>query len=230
MPAVKRHIEFDLELRENPYNGLYIALEGTEGSGKTTQVERLKDYFESKGREVITTREPRKEGIIGELVHKILLGDLKLEPVAFQYLFSADRMLNHADVVEPALKDGKIVLSDRSFWSAVVYGVLDKGEEYNVENVDRLLVAQSVLSFYHQFIVPDFTFYLRIPVEISLERLKNERKQAKEIYEDESKIKRTINGYDELFDEFKDVITEVDGTKNIEEVTTQIIEKVGDRV
>jgi dTMP kinase len=230
MPNIKRHIEFDLELRKNPYKGCYVALEGTEGSGKTTQVEILKDYFESKGREVVTTREPRKEGIIGDMVHEVLLGDLKLNPVAFQYLFSADRMLNHADVVEPALKDGKVVISDRSFWSAIVYGVLDKEQEYSKSNVDRLLVAQSVLSFYHQFIVPDFTFYLKIPLEVSVQRIKNERKQAKEIYEDKDKIKKVINGYEELFTEFKDVIIEVDGTKSIDKVTGEIVKKVGDRI
>jgi len=226
MANIKRHIEFDLEFKKNPYRGKYIVLEGTEGCGKTTQVEKLKEYFESKGQVVVTTREPRREGLIGDMVHQILRGDLKMNPVAFQYLFSADRMLNHVDVVEPALEEGKIVISDRSFWSAVVYGVLDKEQEYNMENVDRLLVTQSVLSFYHQFIVPDYTFYLRVPLDVSLERLKNERKQAKEIYESEKKIKRIINGYDELFHEFKDVITELDGTKSIEEVSEEIISEI----
>lgn len=227
---MKKHIEFDLEFRKNPYDGCYLVLEGTEGSGKTTQVQRLKKYFESKGREVILTREPRKEGIIGDLVHQILLGDLKMNPVAFQYLFSVDRMLNHTDVVEPALKEGKVVISDRSFWSAVVYGVLDKEQEYSKQNVDRLMVAQSILSFYHQFIIPDFTFYLKIPLEVSLERLKNERKQAQEIYEDKNKIKRLIDGYDELVKDFEGEIIEIDGTKDVDAVTDEIIGKIGDRV
>ncbi|MBI4097494.1 MAG: dTMP kinase, partial [Candidatus Levybacteria bacterium] len=193
---MKYHIEFDLELKRNPYKGLYIALEGTEACGKTTQVEKLKEYFSSIGREVITTREPRKEGIVGDLVHQILLGKKDFPAKALQYLFTTDRVLNHEEVVLPALKTGKVVISDRVFWSGIVYGILDRmGEDYDTNAEDYLLIAHSILSFYHQFIAPDYTFYLKIPLDISLKRLANERKQSKEIYEDKEKIRKVIEGY-----------------------------------
>jgi len=222
---MKYHIEFDLALRENPYPGLYIALEGTEASGKSTQVKILEDYFKGKGREVVLTREPRKEGLIGDMVHKILLGELELNPIAFQYLFSADRMLNHADVIEPALKQGKVVISDRCFWSAVVYGILDKSEGVSKQSVDRLLVAQSILSFYHQFIAPDLLFYLRIPLSTSLSRL-GTKTEAKEIYESEDKIRKVIKGYDFLLENFKDDIIEIDGNESIDMVTKNMIKRI----
>jgi dTMP kinase len=223
---MKHHIEFDLELRKNPYSGLYIVLEGTEASGKSTQVKKLAKYFEEQGREVILTREPRKEGIIGDMVHRILLGDLKLNPVAFQYLFSADRMLNHSDVIEPALKEGKVVISDRNFWSAVVYGILDRSEkDFNKTSMDQLLVAQSILSFYHQFIVPDITFYLKIPLDVSLKRLGG-KSEAKEIYEDEDKIRTIIEGYDFVAKNFTDEITPIDGTQSIEQVTKDMVKSI----
>ncbi len=221
---MKYHIEFDLELKRNPYPGLYIALEGTEASGKTTQVQKLKEYFESKGREVVVTREPRKEGLIGDIVHQVLNGELKMDSLAFQYLFTTDRVLNHREVIVPALKEGKMVISDRSFWSALVYGVLDKLEgEYKKESIDQLLVAQSVLSFYHQFIVPDLTVFLRIPLDISLKRLQNERKQDKEIYEDKEKIEKIISGYEFVFGNFENDVTIIDGSKDMESVTSEII-------
>ncbi len=221
---MKYKINFEMELKKNPFKGLYIALEGTEASGKTTQVQELRKYFESKGREVVTTREPRKKGTIGDLVHKILLGETKFPALALQYLFTTDRVLNHEEIIKPALEAGKIVISDRCFWSAIVYGVLDRmGDKYDVKTEDYLLVAHSILSFYHQFIIPDFTFYLHIPLEISMERLKNERKQAKEIYEDEYKIRKVIEGYDGLFRRFKKEVTFVDGTKSIPEVTRQMV-------
>lgn len=224
---MKYHVEFDLELRKNPYKGLYIGLEGTEASGKTTQVGELKKYFESKGKVVVTTREPRKEGIIGDLVHQILLGKKKIPEKAFQYLFTADRVLNHEEVVEPALREGKVVLSDRVFWSGIVYGILDRmGEDYDVKSADYLLIAHSILSFYHQFIIPDFTFYLKIPLGVSLKRLENERKQAKEIYEDSEKIRKVIEGYDIIFERFKEAIIVIDGEKSIEQVTAQMIKKI----
>jgi dTMP kinase len=220
---MKYKIDFEIDLKRNSYKGLYLALEGTEASGKTTQVKELAKYFESKGKKVVNTREPRKEGLIGDLVHQILNGKIKMNPVGFQYLFAADRVLNHEDIVIPALKRGDIVISDRSFWSALVYGILDKSEEYSKGRIDELVVAYSILSFYHQFIVPDFTFYLKIPLAVSLGRLKNERNQAKEIYEEKEKIERVIKGYDFIFDQFKKEISVIDGTRSIKEVTSSMV-------
>src|SRR3989338_1520735 len=116
---MRYHLEFDIDLRRNEEKGLYIALEGIDGSGKTTQAQKLKKYFESKGKDVVTTREPRKEGVIGELVHQILLGDRKFSPKAFQYLFTTDRVLNQEEIVLPALDRGAVVISDRTFWSGI---------------------------------------------------------------------------------------------------------------
>ena len=75
---MRYHLEFDIDLRRNEEKGLYIALEGIDGSGKTTQAELLTKYFEGKGKEVIRTREPRKEGIIGDLIHEVLKGQKKI--------------------------------------------------------------------------------------------------------------------------------------------------------
>lgn len=224
---MKYKVEFDLELNKNPYKGTYIALEGTEGSGKTTQVARLREYFESLGKEVVVTREPRKEGVIGDLVHQTLTGKKDFPSLALQYLFTTDRVLNHAEVVDPALKARKVVISDRVFWSGIVYGILDRmKKDYDTKSADYLLIAHSILSFYHQFIVPDYTFYLRIPLDVSLARLKNERKQEKEIYEDKDKIKKIIEGYDSLFERFKDQIITIDGTRDLGKVTQSIVSQI----
>jgi len=223
---MKRRIQFELELRKNPYRGKYIALEGTEAAGKTTQAKALEGYFKNQGKTVLLTHEPRKEGLIGDLVHKVLKGEVSANAVGLQYLFATDRALHQEELVVPALKRGEIVITDRCFWSAVVYGILDKSEEYSKGNVDQLLVAYSILSLYHQFISPDYTFYLKIPLDVSIARLTNERKQAKEIYEEENKIKKIIEGYDFLASRFASEITIVDGTREIEEVTKEIISKL----
>lgn len=223
----KYHISFDLELRRNPYEGLYIALEGIDGSGKTTQVEKLIENYQSQGKEIVRTREPRKEGIIGGLVHEILKGERKMSSRALQYLFSTDRVLHHEEVIEPALKEGKIVVSDRSFWSAVVYGILDKSEEYGFESANQILVAHSILSMYHQFIVPDFTFFLNVSLPTSLLRIEEKHKQSpKEMYEVKEKVEKVIKGYDWLLENFGDEITKIDGEQSIDDVTKEILEKV----
>src|ERR1041385_3613736 len=111
---MRYHVEFDLELKKNPYPGKYIALEGIEGSGKTLQTELLAKELQNKGLPVLITKEPTREGPIGELVHKILLSEVKVDPGAIQYLFAADRSVHQEEVVIPALKEGKFVISDRS--------------------------------------------------------------------------------------------------------------------
>ena len=220
---MKYHLDFDIDFRRNPYNGRYIVLEGIDGSGKTTQIDRLYDYFKKQGKEVVRTREPRKdEGLIGELIQKILNGKTKVPSVAIQYLFSADRGMHHAELIEPSLKEGKIVISDRCFWSAVPYGVLDLEQDFDDNTAKYILVSQSILSMYHQFITPDITIYLDIPVERAMERLDNQD-HAKEIYEEEKKILKAKEGYDWLLKEFPEEFKVIDGTKSVEEVTTEIL-------
>lgn len=219
-------VNFNIDLARNPYDGRYIALEGVDGSGKTTQAKKLTEYFESKGRSVIAVREPRKEGYVGSLIQKALYGEIKLSAVAMQYLFSADRSLHHEEVIMPSLKNGNIVISDRCFWSAVVYGILDKtGGKYNNSDLNAFLIAQSILSMYHQFIVPDYTFYLKIPIGTAMERIKQEHKK-REIYEEAAKLEKVINGYDWLAKKFSKEITVINGANGVREVTEEIVNKL----
>lgn len=221
------HISFDLELRKNPYSGLYIALEGIDGSGKTTQAQRLAGYFQNLGQPVLLTREPSDRGEIADLIRRILKEDVKIPLAGLQYLFSADRVYHHETVTTPALKEGKIVISDRVFWSAIPYGILDRADgQYDLDEAKMLLISQSILSMYHQFIVPDHTFYLRISPEEAMRRLKKEKKPVKEIYEDETKLQKTIQGYEWLVQKFPEAITVVEGEQPIEKVTREILRKL----
>lgn len=223
---MKYHVEFDIDLKRNPYKGLYIALEGIDGSGKTTQVLRLAEYFRSKGKSVVQTREPRKEGLIGDIVQQVLTGKLKMSPIALQYLFSTDRVLHHEETIIPSLKAGKIVISDRCFWSAIVYGILDRTQgEYVYKNVEFLLIAHSLLSMYHRFIVPDYTFDLKISLDTALSRIRK-KDDIKEIYEDKEKLKRLIKGYDWLSTKFAKEIMVINGEGSVEKVTRMIVSKI----
>ncbi len=225
---MKYHLDFDIDLKRNPHPGKYIVLEGVDGSGKTTQVEKLRAHFEHMGKKVIAVREPRKEGLIGDIVQKALYGKVTLPAVAMQYLFSADRSMHHETVIEPALKVGTIVISDRCFWSAVVYGILDKtGGKYNKgeQDLNAFLIAQSILSMYHQFIVPDCTFYLKVTLQTALSRIEKEEKK-KEIYEEEGKLAKIIEGYDWLVTKFPTEFVIVNGERPVKEVTEEIIGEI----
>jgi len=222
---MKYHIEIETELKRNPHKGLYIALEGIDGSGKTTQVERLKTYFGDRGREVVLTREPRKVGIVAEMNAKVLEGSLDLPREAFQYLFTIDRLLNHRDVVIPALKRGAVVLSDRCFWSAVAYGVWDMGSKYREDTAKRVMVAQGILSMQLQFTAPDLTFYLSLLTKSASKRLQATDKK-KEIYEKDEILEVVCETYEWLLKEFPDEFNVINAEQNIEQVTESMIQVI----
>jgi len=217
-------VSFDLDLKRNPYRGLYIAIEGIDGCGKTTQVNNLKKLFETQERSVVITSEPRKEeSAIGKLIHSVLDGRVRLPFSSFQDLYSAERVINHETVVIPALKEGKVVLSHRCFWSAVAYGVFDKGEtKYTKENSNVIIVANGILSKYYQFIAPDFTFYLAVSAKTALKRILKMGKR-REIYEEKEKLLRIIAGYDYLLKNFAKEIIMIDGEKTEEKVIGAMI-------
>lgn len=224
---MKYQIKFDLEFRKNPYKGLYIAVEGIDGSGKTTQVEKLIKYFKSKGKPVVATSEPRKsDSVVGELIHKVLLSKIKIPSEALQYLYSADRVINHKTVVEPSLEKGETVISHRCFWSVIPYGVFDKGISVN-ETADTqvLFVAQGLLSMYHQFIVPDLTFYLDISVDAAMKRL-SKMKKVRELYEKKEKLEKVVAGYKWLVKQFPKEITVINAEQSEEAVFAQIIQRI----
>jgi dTMP kinase len=222
---MKYHVEFDVDLRRNPYKGLYIALEGIDGGGKTTQLMRLKNYFEKEGKEVIATREPRKQdGVIGDLIQKILNGNTEIPAVAFQYLFTADREVHHAEVVLPALEEGKVVITDRCFWSAIPYGLLDRKSDVD-DNIGYMLAAQGVLSMYHQFVVPNYTFYLDISLDVAMDRIISSG-EGGEIYEEKGKLEKVKSGYEWLLKEFPKEFVRIDGMKSVAEVTDLIIDNL----
>lgn len=222
---MKYTVNFDIELKKNPYSGLYIALEGIDGSGKTTQAAKLAEYFKSQGREVLNTREPRQDTVVGELVHKILVDKMSVPAVSLQYLFAADRAMHQVQTVAPALEAGKVVISDRNFWSAIPYGLLDKYESNKEENPDQLLSALSILSMYHEFITPDMTFILSVPIETAEERLSGANKVAS-IYEKREKLVKLKKGYELLLQHFPSELSEIDAKQDTESVTGAILSEI----
>lgn len=222
---MKYSVNFDIELKKNPHPGLYIALEGIDGSGKTTQAARLTEYFKKEGKEVLNTHEPRRDTVVGKLVHEILAAKIKVPAVSLQYLFAADRAIHQVEIVEPALAEGKIVISDRNFWSAIPYGLLDKSEGEKEENPDQLLTSLSILSMYHEFIAPDKTFILNIPVEAAEVRLAGADKEAS-IYEKKEKLLKLKKGYEFLVSQFPDNLVSIDAQMSQDAVQQAILDEI----
>jgi len=177
---MKLNVNFDIEFKKNPYPGKFIALEGIDGSGKTTHAQMLCRELQKKGYKAHCTKEPT-DGEIGKFIRRILSGELKVSPVGLQYLFNADRAVHQEEIIE-YLKKGDIVVTDRYFWSSVAYGVSDLGV---ID--DYYFVVYSMLSFYNRFLLPDVTFYLNISAETGTKRISGMDKK-KEIYENKNKL------------------------------------------
>jgi len=224
---MKYHVEFDIDFKRNPYKGVYIALEGLDGSGKTEQTEALAAYFIKQQRDVVITHEPRKNStLFSDLIHKILLGDIRLSPVSLQYLFSADRVQNHIETVIPALEEGKVVISHRTFWSIVPYAISDLDPKLYENSAQFLLVANCVLSMYHQFIIPDYTFFLNVPVDEAMKRLAKRKGKKAEFYEKKNKLKKHLVGYQWLQKTFPKEFLVIDGMQPSKEVTQTILKSL----
>ncbi|PWG59531.1 dTMP kinase [Bifidobacterium catulorum] len=105
--------------------GLFISFEGVDGVGKTTQVERLRQYLESRGRTVLVTREPGGTPL-GVALRRLLLGGVDgagadIAPRAEALIFAADRAQHVAETIRPALSRGEIVITDRYLDSSLAY-------------------------------------------------------------------------------------------------------------
>lgn len=102
--------------------GLFIVMEGPDGSGKTTQINLLKEYLEEAGYECLITREPGGT-VIGEEIRQLILNPehKEISPVTEMLLYAASRAQLVHEVIGPALEEGKIVISDRFVDSSIVY-------------------------------------------------------------------------------------------------------------
>lgn len=220
---LKHHIEFDLELRRNPYPGRIIAIEGVDGAGKTTQAKSLVKHLNKEGYNAAYTKEPTDD-VIGQFIReKVLSGNIQMNPIALQYLFNADRVM-HMEKIEMLLEKGMIIVMDRYFWSAVAYAMADM----NVVK-DWSLTAFSILSFYNQFLVPDFTFLLKITPDVAMQRIEESGKHG-EIYDTHEKILNTEKAYDFLYKEFRDEFTVINAERPQEELTEEILKTVRARL
>ncbi len=143
------------------YPGFFVSLEGTDGAGKTTQVQRLKTRLEVSGLEVVTVREPGGTAI-GEQVRDILKNPAsKIGNKAELLLFAACRAQLIEEIITPALAAGKIVIADRFVDSTVVYQGIGRGLIEEVDAVNAVAVDY----------VPDQTYVLSVSPEVAAQRL-----------------------------------------------------------
>jgi len=196
--------------------GIFIALEGPDGSGKSTIMKKIMDYFKDKKVEFVGTREPGGTEI-GEDIRKIIL-DRKNKHMAAEteaLLYAASRGQHVHEKILPALKMGKVVICERFILSSLAYqGV---GRELGIEEV------RIINDFAIRGIRPDLTLFFDVDPEETLNR-KTKKMGGDRLEKEGVEFHREVyHGYKKLLQKYPDNIKIIDATQDVEKVFEQCI-------
>lgn len=194
--------------------GLFIVMEGPDGSGKTTQINLLKEYLSKAGYECLITREPGGT-VIGEEVRQLILNPeyKEMSPVTEMLLYAASRAQLVHEVIGPALEEGKVVISDRFVDSSIVYqGVARK---LGISTVSA--VNAPGIGIYR----PDGIFFIDLSEDEGLRRKKEQKKLDRMEQESIEFHHMVSEGYRKVLADRSEVI-KIDGNKEIDIIQKKI--------
>jgi dTMP kinase len=210
--------------REPRWPGLFVVLEGIDGAGTTTQLERLSAKLREEGHRVLTTREP-SNGPVGALLRRALQGQLQrddgpqgLSPQTLALLFAADRTDHLEAELVPALHQGAVVICDRYLLSSLAY----QGAQLPTRWVDAINAWA---------MPPDLTLFLEVKPEVASRRRASRGGQA-ELFEDDELQARISKQYSAAIKTRAktDQIVRIVGERSIEEVTQAALEAIHRRL
>ncbi|HLD41799.1 MAG TPA: dTMP kinase [archaeon] len=191
--------------------GKFIVLEGPDGSGKSTQIQMLADFFKSKNIQFVLTKNPTNGGI-GTILREYYLKN-NTHHLADALLFAADRAEQVETIIKPSLGQGKLVISDRYYHSNLVYQSA-QGLNFNwLKQINK------------NFPKPDLTIVLDIDPAAALKRIDSERTQ-KEKFETLEFLKKIQKKYLQLPKKLKENIIVLDGNRTKEEVHANVFREV----
>ncbi len=195
--------------------GLLISFEGTDGCGKSTQIRLLAEYLKKQGREVIVSREPGGCKV-GEKIRNILLNaeNVEISPMCELFLYEAARAQHTTQIIEPALKEGKIVILDRFIDSTFAYQ--GYGRQLGEDCVD-IFNKYAINGRY-----PDITLLLTLPATDAFKRKGgNDKKDRMEMAGDDF-FKRVDQGLKRVSEKYPERVIKVDVEGTCEETHDKI--------
>ncbi|MCK4778119.1 MAG: dTMP kinase [Actinomycetia bacterium] len=194
-------------------NGVFITFEGTEASGKSTQIKLLGEYLEKKGYDIALTRDPGGTRV-GDKIRKILLNpslkeiDFKLEAL----LYASSRAQLISEVIQPSLSENKVVICDRYIDSSLAYQVFGRGLPYNmIYELNQWATGD---------IWPDITFWMALKPEVAEERKELSDRMEKSGIQFHKKV---FEGYEKLIKNFPDRIKKINALKDIGQIHKEIV-------
>lgn len=199
--------------------GIFIAFEGIDGSGKSTQIQMLANKIQQEGIRCYQTCEP-SGGPIGSLTRQILTGRIKTDNRVIAAMFAADRLdhlLNEVDGIVSKVKEGICVITDRYYFSSYAYHSVDVPMDWVIKTNEE---SAKVLR-------PDVTVFIDIDADTAMDRI-NKNRFHTELFEKKSRLEKVRNNYLKAFELLKDEekVIIVDGTKTVEEIAEEIWKQV----
>lgn len=196
---------------------MFITFEGIEGSGKSTQIQLLKEFFEKKAQKAFFTKEPGSSEV-GKKIRSVLLNkENKIFPQTEIFLIFADRVQHVQEIIKPNLNEGKIVISDRYFDSSIAY----QGQR---EGVDKTEIYELINML--DLPTPDITFLLDLPVDIGLKRAKNRASLDRFESEEISFHEGVRQNYLDLQEQNLERIVKIDALQTPDEIFSNILKKI----
>jgi len=192
--------------------GFLITVEGIDGAGKSTQVERLAALLTARGHRLVGTREPGATALGRELRKMVLGREIALAPDAELLLFLADRAEHVATVIAPALRSGAVVLCDRYADSTLAYQ--GWGRQRDLERVRRWNAEASA------GVQPDLTLLLDCPIELGAERRRRETDRYQVL--DPAFHERVRHGFLTEAAAAPDRVRRIDASRDLDTVTAEV--------
>lgn len=200
--------------------GIFITLEGGEGSGKTTIAKMLKEVLEPQ-KHVVITREPGGVKIAEEIRNVIVdVNNTEMDARTEALLYAASRRQHLVEKVMPVLAKGGIVICDRFIDSSLVYQGIGRG--LGIENVYNMNL------FATEGVMPDLTLFFDIKPEEALKRINmdDEREVNRLDLESLSFHQSVYNGYKKVVSMYPDRIKTINAAQSVEEVLQQVLKEI----
>ncbi len=194
---------------------MFIAIEGIDGSGKSTTIKELCKYLEIKGHSVLRTAEPT-DMPTGKLIREVLAKkdeESRLTHEMLALMFASDRLNHLRERVWSALKEKKIVVTDRYFFSSIAYQSVNVSYDW-IKEINRFAT------------MPDILVFIDVSIDKALERISTFR-QKTELYETREYLEQIDRNYKTVIADFKDSmrIIYLDGNLKMDEIYSDIEKK-----
>lgn len=198
---------------------MYVVIEGQDGTGKSTQAELLKQYYEKRGLEVVMLEEPDGDLPQAHDLHDMILTrGYELEPLTNVLLFTAARVELWKKIAEPALRRGGVVISARNYWSTLAY----QGYGEGVSRSKIIRITKEALP--DRYIHPDYGFILTVSDEVRLARQKGRGKATETFEKKPSEFQQKVNSaYPKIAREFG--LTIIDASPSPDDIFTKLLDK-----